>query len=442
MSEEILEGQESEEQEITEESSDNFELAHTDQEWSEILDQALEEEVDITDDEEFGEWLDENYDLEYIEEEGDPEEEEDDEDEEGDIEEKRMSAAAKAKAKKYRASAAGKKAIAKYIKKASKAGYKVDKKRAKSMKKAALRQSYEVPTTKNQMLKNIYDEVNGMLKSDLAAKYESIMGATSFEDIEEDMQEEVRTQAAVTPQDIAPINVDDDIEALTKDEQGLTPDFKKKAKTIFEAAVHAKVVDEVNERMEEQNKEVEASKDEFQKELAEKVDGYLTYVVEEWMKENELAIERGIRSELVEDFMSGLKTLFTEHYIDIPEEKVDMVDDLFTKVEDLETSLDEEINRGVELQKELAQFKKDDAVKQTTKDLADSDSEKIAKLAEGIEFENTEQYIEKLSVLKESYFPKSKSVTSTITETDDTIEVQDLDESMQHYTSAIRRYNS
>jgi hypothetical protein len=166
------------------------------------------------------------------------------------------------------------------------------------------------------------------------------------------------------------------------------------------------------------------------------------------MKENELAIERGIRSELVEDFMSGLKTLFTEHYIDLPEEKVDMVDDLFTKVEDLETSLDEEINRGVELQKELAQFKKDDALKLATKDLADTDSEKISKLAEGIEFENTEQYIEKLNVLKESYFPKSDAVTSEITETDETIEVSDekqeirLDESMKHYTSAIKRYNS
>jgi hypothetical protein len=146
--------------------------------------------------------------------------------------------------------------------------------------------------------------------------------------------------------------------------------------------------------------------------------------------------------------MSGLKTLFTEHYIDIPEEKVDMVDDLFTKVEDLETSLDEEINRGVELQKELAQFKKDDALKSATKDLADTDSEKISKLAEGIEFENTEQYIEKLNVLKESYFPKTDSVTSEITETDETIELTEeqspekIDESMQHYTSAIRRYNS
>jgi len=303
-----------------------------------------------------------------------------------------------------------------------------------------------IPSTKNQMLKNIYDEVNKMLKSDLAGKYEQIMASTSLETVKE--VKETRTQAAVTKEDIGPINVQDDIEALTAGEEGLSEEFKTKATTIFEAAVHAKVVDEVNARMEQQAKEQEAGSKEFQKELTEKVDGYLTYVVEEWMKENELAIERGIRSELVEDFMSGIKTLFTEHYIDIPEEKVDMVDDLFTKVEDLETSLDEEINRGVELQKELAQFKKDDALKQSTSDLADTDSEKIAKLAEGIEFENTEQYIEKLNVLKESYFPKTDSVTSEITETDDTIELTEeqspekVDESMKHYTSAIKRYNT
>ena len=312
-------------------------------------------------------------------------------------------------------------------------------------------EAVQIPKTKNQMLKNIYDQVNKMKKSDLSGKYEQILKATQ-EVVKE--EEEVKEEAevtkvqAVSPQEIDPPNVQDDVEALVSGEEGLSEEFKKKASTIFEAAVHAKVVDEVNKRMEEQAKEVDASKDEFQKELTEKVDGYLTYVVEEWMKENELAIERGIRSELVEDFMSGLKTLFTEHYIDLPEEKVDMVDDLFTKVEELEGSLDEEINRGVELQKELAQYKKTDALKSATKDLADTDSEKIEKLAEGIEFENTEQYIEKLNVLKESYFPKSDAVTSEITETDETIEVSEeksaeqLDESMAHYTSAIRRYNS
>ena len=309
-----------------------------------------------------------------------------------------------------------------------------------------------IPKTKNGMLSAVYEKLNSLKKDELKSKYESILKATSIiveEDEEEAEPEEdvKRTKAAIKTEDIH-IDVKDDVEALVQGEDGLTEDFKKKASTIFEAAVHAKVVEEVNNKLKELDGETAKEGEAFQKELTEKVDGYLTYVVEEWMSENELAIERGIRSELVEDFMSGLKTLFTEHYIDIPEEKVDMVDDLFTKVEDLETSLDEEINRGVDLQKELAQFKKDDALKQTTKDLADTDSEKIEKLAEGIEFENTEQYIEKLNVLKESYFPKSEAVTSEITETDETIEVSEeqspekLDENMKHYTSAIKRYHN
>ena len=317
------------------------------------------------------------------------------------------------------------------------------------------KEAVSVPKTKNQMLKNIYDQINGMLKGDLATKYEEIMSATDLsivkEEEEEEKEEKVRTKAAVKTEDIK-IDVKDDVDALVQGEEGLTEDFKEKASTIFEAAVQAKVVEEVNSKMEELEAQLksDASSEsaEFAKELTEKVDGYLTYIVEEWMKENELAIERGIRTELVEDFMSGLKTLFTEHYIDLPEEKVDMVDDLFTKVEDLEGQLDEEINRGVELQKELSQFKKDDALRGATKDLADTETEKISKLAEGIEYENEEQYIEKLNVLKESYFPKSDAVTSEITEADETIEVSDerteekLNEDMKHYTSAIKRYNS
>lgn len=454
-SEEIVEEVTETEEVVAEDSSDTEEVVeeYVDVTHEEILEYAKSEGIG---EEDLEAWIAENF----IAEEGDEEEEEGEEEapeEEGDEEEepvaeKKMSSKAKAAAAKYRKSAAGKKAIAKSAKKRSRPGYKVDKARSKAMMKAraksGISDSFEVPATKNQMLKNIYDQVNGMLKSDLSAQYEKIMASTSLEQIEEDQEvkEEVRTPA-VSPQEIAPINVEDDMKALVAGEEGLSEEFKKKASTIFEAAVHAKVVDEVNARMEEQAKEVEADSAEFQKELTEKVDGYLTYVVEEWMKENELAIERGIRSELVEDFMSGLKTLFTEHYIDIPEEKVDMVDDLFTKVEQLEGSLDEEINRGVELQKELAQFKKEDALKEATKDLADTDSEKISKLAEGIEFENSEQYIEKLNVLKESYFPKTDSVTSEITETDETIELTEeksevkVDDTMSHYTSAIRRLN-
>jgi len=315
-----------------------------------------------------------------------------------------------------------------------------------------------IPKTKNGMLKSVYEKLNSLKKDQLAAQYETILKATDLvtedDEKEEDEEEKVeskRTKAAIKAEDLN-IDVKDDVEALVQGEDGLTEEFKEKASTIFQAAVQAKVLEEVNKKADEIETQLKEDQDKssegFKKEMTEKVDGYLTYVVEEWMKENELAIEKGIRSELVEDFMSGLKTLFAEHYIDIPEEKVDMVDDLFTKVEDLETSLDEEINRGVELQKELAQFKKDDAISEVTKDLADTETEKISKLAEGIEYENQEQYIEKLNVLKESYFPKSDAVTSEITETDETIEVPDektevkLHEDMEHYTSAIKRYNS
>ncbi len=314
-----------------------------------------------------------------------------------------------------------------------------------------------IPKTKNGMLKSVYEIANKLKKDQLTAKYEEIMKSFAIveqdeeEDDEEEKVESKRTKAAVKAEDLN-IDVKEDVEALIQGEDGLTEEFKQKASTIFEAAVQAKVLEEVNAKLVEleaqHETEHEANSDNFQKELTEKVDGYLTYVVEEWMSENELAIERGIRSELVEDFMSGLKTLFSEHYIDIPEEKVDMVDDLFTKVDDLETSLDEEINRGVELQKELAKFKKEDVLKSATKDLADTETEKISKLAEGIEYENAEQYAEKLSVLKESYFPKGEAVTSEITETDENIEVSEeestvkLDENMKHYTSAITRFHN
>ena len=321
--------------------------------------------------------------------------------------------------------------------------------------KKEVKKEAAIPKTKNGMLKSVYEKLNSLKKDELAQQYEAILSATDLtqveeEEVKEEKVEETRTKVAVKAEDLK-IDVKDDVEALVKGEDGLTEEFKTKASTIFEAAVQAKVLEEVNKQITEVETklkdESEAYNENFRKDMTEKVDGYLTYVVEEWMKENELAIERGIRTELVEDFMSGLKTLFTEHYIDIPEEKVDMVDDLFEKIEDLEKQLDEQINTGVEMQKELAQFKKEDSLREVTKDLADTETEKISKLAEGIEYENSEQYTEKLNVLKESYFPKSEAVTSEITETDETIEVSEesapekLDETMQHYTRALKRYH-
>ena len=311
-----------------------------------------------------------------------------------------------------------------------------------------------VPKTKNGMLKSVYEKLNNLKKDELSAKYEQLMKATELVEEDDEEAEDVekeekvtRTKAAIKKEDIK-IDVKDDVEALVQGEDGLSEEFKQKAATIFEAAVGAKVIEELTNRMEEYQKitqdENNVHNTNFQQELTEKVDGYLNYVVEEWMKENELAIERGIRTELVEDFMSGLKTLFTEHYIDIPEEKVDMVDDLFTKVEDLETQLSEEIDRGVELQKELSTFQKDDVTRKVTQDLADTEAEKVAKLAEGIEYENDEQYSEKLNVLKENYFPKTEAVTSEITEKDESIGEDSekevvLSEQMNYYSQAIKK---
>ena len=290
-------------------------------------------------------------------------------------------------------------------------------------------------------------------KADLADSFTKIMGSTIQEeeesDEEEDEEEEKPMENRKLKKEDLELNVKDDIDAITNGEE-LSEEFKTKASTIFEAAVSAKVISEVNQRVEkleeDYKKELSEAKDEYQKNLTEKTDGYLNYVVEEWMKENELAVEKGIRSELVEDFMSGLKNLFTEHYIDIPEEKVDLVDDLFEKVEDLEQKLDESINANVETKQELSKYKKQEKLREVTEDLADTEKEKLEKLSEGVDYEDDEQYKEKLEVIKENYFPKVVTeTTQTITEeveNNETEIVEEVEPSVDFYAKALKRHNN
>ena len=245
------------------------------------------------------------------------------------------------------------------------------------------------------------------------------------------------------------INVEKDVKALMEGEEALSDEFKTKAATIFESAVSTKILSEVNSRIEilegEYAQELEEAKEEHSTQLTEKVDGYMSYVVEEWMKDNELAVERGIRSELVEDFMTGLRNLFQEHYIDIPEEKVDLVDDLFGKVEELEGKLDEEINRSVDLKKELSEYKRDETIREVSDNLADTEKEKLSKLAEGIEYEDKEQFNEKLGVLKENYFPTNDAKAETTSDEEPVTNSEELNEevvepSMTHYVDALARF--
>jgi len=312
-------------------------------------------------------------------------------------------------------------------------------------------EAVSVPKTKAGMIKALYDQLSAMKKSDLSDSFSKIMGSTLTEDEheeDEDEEEEKPVESKKLKKEDLEIDIKDDIEAITNGED-LSEDFKTKASTIFEAAVSAKVLSEVNQRIEEletsYKKEITEAKEEHLSTVTEKVDGYLNYVCEEWMKENELAVEKGIRSELVEDFMTGLKNLFTEHYIDIPEEKVDLVDDLFEKVEELEQKLDESINTSVDIKKELAEYKKAETLREVSEDLADTEKEKLGKLADGIDFEDKSQYSEKLEVIKENYFPKQQSETIT-EELENTEEEQDSSEStvdpiVSKYASALTRFN-
>ena len=315
-----------------------------------------------------------------------------------------------------------------------------------------MEEAVSTPKTKAGMIKALYNQLNGMKKSDLSDSFSKIMGSTLAEADEEDEDEEevkagYKMENKKLKKEDLNIDVKEDMDALVSGED-LSEEFKTKASTIFEAAVSAKVISEVNQRVDEletnYNIEMSEAKEEHLSTVTEKVDGYLNYVTEEWMKENELAVEKGIRSELVEDFMTGLKNLFTEHYIDIPEEKVDLVDDLFEKVEELEQKLDESINTSVDVKKELADYKKSETLREVSENLADTEKEKLGKLAEGIDFEDKTQYSEKLEVIKENYFPKQQSETIT-EELENTEEEQDISESvdpvMSKYASALTRLN-
>ena len=203
----------------------------------------------------------------------------------------------------------------------------------------------------------------------------------------------------------------EDMDALMSGEN-LSEEFVNKATTIFEAAVISRAEEVIAEAQEEMMEQFELAIEEVKEGLAEKLDDYINYMAEEWVAENKIAIESGLRAEIVEDFMTGLHALFTEHYIDIPEDKVNVVEELTAKVEELEASLNEQINTAVQLTKELSEQKKIEAIYTACESLTQTQVEKMKSLAESIEFTTEEEFKDKLETLKESYF--TTTVKSTI----------------------------
>ena len=237
------------------------------------------------------------------------------------------------------------------------------------------------------------------------------------------------------------IDVKEDIDALVGDAD-LSEEFKQKAATIFEAAINSKVKAEQERLQSEYDTKFEEEISKSKSELTEKVDSYLNYVVEEWMKENKLALERGIKGEIAEDFISGLKKLFEDHYIDVPDEKYDVLEDQASKIDDLEKKLNEEIEKNVEMNKVNGSYKRQEIIDEHSKDLADTAKEKFDSLVEGVEYSSEEDFAQKVKTIKESYF-EQKAEKSASADIDDVAEGDesnaDLSDAMAAYTNAISK---
>lgn len=295
------------------------------------------------------------------------------------------------------------------------------------------------------MLKAISDKLSKADEKKLVAMYNSIVKEAVHTDDEDDEDDETKKELAKAKKEamekrIKEIKVKEDVDALVSGENQLSDEFKDKASTIFEAAVKSKVRTEIERLEDEYSKELTEQSDKAKDELVEKVDSYLDYVVQEWMKENELAIERGLKGEISEDFIAGLKQLFEDHYIDVPDEKYDVLEAQSKKIEELEEQLNSQIEKDKELHSEIGELTKDSIIKDVSDDLVDTEVEKFKGLVEDVDYSDAESYKSKLETLKESYFPKSAEEQST-NETSDDEPVNEVETSgkMAEYMSAISK---
>ena len=308
-----------------------------------------------------------------------------------------------------------------------------------------------MPKTKKDAINAMYDMAHKMEKMSagdakkMAEKmYKMNMGGHLPSEKEEGAHDEKEKKESVENR-LKSIDVSEHVNALMNGEGDLSEEFKRKAATVFEAAVKSKVRSEVERMEEEYRTELEENINTTKGELTEKVDTYLNYVVEEWMKENELAIERGLKGEIAEDFISGLKQLFEDHYVDVPDEKYDVLEAQSEKISELEGKINEMMEKSIQMKNENASLVKEQVVSELSSDLAETEIEKFKGLVEDVDYSDEESYREKLGTLKESYFPKVNPNQTPVAETIDDVETgnaqSDIDttDSMQAYMSAIGR---
>ena len=239
------------------------------------------------------------------------------------------------------------------------------------------------------------------------------------------------------------IDLSDDVKALVSSDADLSEEFKDKAATIFATAVKTRIKEQTKILEAKYEEKLSAEKETIKEAMVEKVDSYLNYVVEEWMKENELAVERGIRTEIAEDFITGLKDLFKEHYIDVPEEKYNVLDDLTNQNKKLEDKLNEQIEKNVDLTKKVSNADRSSIVAEISDDLAETEKEKFTSMAENVEYDSADKFREKLETIKESYFPKKKIEENSSKDGVDSVAanapIESNTDAMAAYTAAITK---
>ena len=292
-----------------------------------------------------------------------------------------------------------------------------------------------MPKTKAALMAGMVKRMGGMNKASLMAMYK----AEGFEDLEGEVvaESEEKTEIDMT------VDFSDDLNALVESEATLSDEFRGKAETIFEAAIKSKLSEEIDRLEEKYNEELAEEIASTKSDLVEKVDNYLNYVVEQWMDDNKVAIQTGLRTEIAETFMNSLKDLFTESYIEVPESKVDLVDQLSAEVEELEAASNDAITKQMEMQEELETLKRNKVIAEASEGLAATQVEKLKKLAEDVDFDSEETFAEKVNTIKESYFTKKTTESADIEEAvedgDTSLEV--TSDTMAQYLSAIQKTN-
>ena len=297
--------------------------------------------------------------------------------------------------------------------------------------------------TKAEIARNIVELVKTLEDEKVQEMYKKMK---KEEEVEEEVSEEIDEETSEELEaSLVEIEIEDDLNAISE-ALDLSEENQEKAKTIFKAAVQSKVSEVEKELKEAYSEELQTSVDKVKAELSEAVDKYLSYVADEWTKENELAIERGLKAEMTENFITGLKTLFVEHYVDVPEDKYDVIDELSNRLDEMEVKLDSEVQTNMDIAEELNTLKRENVVRSASNDLTESQKEKLESLANGVDFKDESDFAEKIGEIKEAYFgieSETISEDTVVEEGTGTLEDENaspvIDPSLQRYSDAISK---